>query len=149
VQYALRELLKSGELRIERGAGPHGSHRFTLPQDVVGAIRAPGENGAGANDAPGANTRIGGVQNSAKGGAPRCTQTVIEPSLNRQGSATPKREREPGAGAGTDHHQSWLHTFAVARCDICSPPHEWTLPEPVIESTMPVLACPDWKGNLK
>jgi hypothetical protein len=43
----------------------------------------------------------------------------------------------------------WLHTFAVARCEICFPPHEWTLPEPVIESSMPVLACPDWRGNLK
>jgi DNA-binding MarR family transcriptional regulator len=40
---------------------------------------------------------------------------------------------------------SLLHTYTTARCEICSPPHEWTTDDSYCDTSIRVMACPDWR----
>jgi hypothetical protein len=70
----LQKLEQSGEVIIERGAGPYGTHKFTLPLQSP----LPGVGG----------DKLSGVTNQAKGGdklAPKgVTPVSPEPSINHQ-----------------------------------------------------------------
>jgi hypothetical protein len=57
--------------------------------------------------------------------------------LNRERDR--ERDREP----------SHLHTFAVARCEICLVHHDWEVREPYADTSVRILACPDWRTKLR
>lgn len=90
-QYALRELIKLGELVIERGAGPKGCNEYRVLMSAMKASEAV-DNSAQEASKGGVQT-LRGVQSTTEGGATHCTQTVIEPSLKKKESA----------GAGASH----------------------------------------------
>lgn len=78
VQYCLRELCASGELRID-GQSSSGTNRFALPHVLEWLARQAQDGGA--------NIAQGGAQSTTGGGALDCTggahPIAPEPSLNR------------------------------------------------------------------
>lgn len=44
---------------------------------------------------------------------------------------------------------SELHTFTVARCEVCLVAHDWEVREPYIDTSVRLLACPDWRQKLR
>lgn len=84
IQYILRKLEASGELVIEKHAGPRGCHLYHVVLDTEGAKIAPvgGAKIAGAKFAGGATQRQEGVQPSAERGAIAIApEPLIEPSI--------------------------------------------------------------------
>lgn len=86
VQYVLRKLEESGELTVERHAGPRGCHLYNITvSEVEGAKIAPvrGAKIAGAKIAGGATQRTEGVQTSVSGGAIAIApDPLIDPSVD-------------------------------------------------------------------
>ena len=78
-QYAIQSLIKSGELRVDKGIGPHGCNLYhvSLGTSPRGAESAGVQNHVSG----GCKVEQGGVQDTTEGGAERCTQTVREPSI--------------------------------------------------------------------
>lgn len=79
-RYILAELVDSGELSIQRGKGPRGSNVYRIKLDLLGVQQSAGVQS------------FAGVQQSAPNPcntlpltpATHCSQTIIEPSMNRK-----------------------------------------------------------------
>jgi hypothetical protein len=94
--------------------------------------------------------RVKRFRNGQRNVADTVTETPLSDQIRYRSDPSPtpskanfKKVRPNGSG-------DWnLQTFAVARCIICDPAHDWAPPETYVDEHMRVMACPDWKGNLK
>lgn len=100
VQYAIKELERSGELVIERGAGRSGTHLFTLPGIMQPGLplKPRGAKSAPSQNLQGCNPEQGGVQDTTKRGeesAPKPSLTVIEPSKEEEPKGSGPSQFDP------------------------------------------------------
>lgn len=136
VARCLKRLELAGLIERKTGTANRSTHYLLKIPNICtsGAtpLVAPRHQGSGA-------TPLGVV-------APRHSNHQIEPSLNRHSPLPPKggkrdrdRKRDPAA----------LQSFCVARCEICDPPHEWEVNDEYFDTSVRVMACPNWRKNLR
>lgn len=102
-QYILAELVETGELATQRGKGPRGSNVYRIKLASLGVQpSAPVQ-----TFAPLQETAPKGCNGVRITPAMECTQTIIEPSMNRQGGFETFWSAYPKKKAKGDAQKAW------------------------------------------
>lgn len=107
-QRLIQQVIEAEELLSEPGAGPHGVNIYSIPMGVT--TFHPDTTARGAPDA------MGGVTSQTQGDDPGVTQTIREPSKNRQSPLLPAEQPDwyttlteiPGFKVTLANAQGWL-----------------------------------------
>lgn len=91
MRYRLRRLEDEGWVQVEKGAGDHGTNRYTvIAERLKGGTAVQGHSGAGGTPVP-----LRGAPPFLQGGHPGAAESPEEPSVNHQGGARKRASLPP------------------------------------------------------
>ena len=141
----LNHLEDEGLIRRKRG-NSNTSTRYILPTVQVSV---------GANSPQGLTApRVGAHSPWGVGANSPSNHQEEEPSINHHSPLPPKggrgaKSRSRNRERKREREPAGLQSFCVARCEICDPAHEWEVGEEYFDHSIRVMACPNWRKNLR
>lgn len=132
------ELLTHGDrgFRLPQFLHASGNHRPPQPDTVSGP---PDRFADTMSERKESNQRKESERNDSRERTP-------QPPLQRGAFKLTRAESRRIQMLGLERTE--LHEFTVAWCQVCLIPHEWPI-EPYADSSVRVLACPDWRSKLR